>query len=262
MSEIVGRLENQIKKHYTRAVVQAVDETGNGAIWVRAVGGASTVMAVITGDAAATTVVELPGNNSGGVLYPVSGTVNVCNEPVITEVYAVPASTSFQIAAGVFRVVLSGEGAFQIAYPRDAFYTKLTVLDMPDDNTSFRFAYPGTDPINFIFLANPGSDTATNKYIDTNGLTTEAEIATAISDKINSVFTTNKEMWSNAGAGGVDESVIILSFDNRWTECLELNNIYNTVTDLNTTIPAFRSKKMADPVVSESKDLILASYVI
>jgi hypothetical protein len=264
MSEIVGRLEAQIKRHYTRAVVQSVDETGNGSLWVRAVGGASTVMSVITGTATASSVVELPGNNTGGLLSAVSGTVTVCNEPTVATVYTkAPASPAyFPIAAGLFRVVLAGGGSYQLAYPRDAFYTKLTILAAPAQGTSFRFVHPTAGTYTFVF--DPGnivSDDAPNKtYHIYTATWTLAGVATALSSKINSVFTTNKEMWSNTGAGAIAASVIILSFDLRWTEGLELHNIYNVVTDLNTTIPAFRSKNMTTPSVSEGKDLVLAQY--
>jgi hypothetical protein len=255
MSELVGRLENQTAREYKRVAVQAIDGT-NASLWVRPTGGAISVLASLSGTIAShdqPAVIEMPGNSGlGGVVRFLSitgaapaGILYLCHEPIAAPgatAYATANPTlvtpllpreSFELPPGAFRIVLVGSednAPYSVTYPRDAYYTKLTILAIPDMNTSVQFIHPVMGTITFVFdsSGSPPSDTTTVFYVDTSGLTAEDDVAIALSNKINEAFSTSLYVWSNYGAGGVDEAVMILSYDSRWIEGLALNNIFNS----------------------------------
>lgn len=255
MSELVGRLENQTAREYKRVAVQAIDGT-NASLWVRPTGGAISVLASLSGTIAShnqPVVIEMPGNSGlGGVIRFLgvtgsspTGVLYLCHEPIAapsSTAYAIANPTlvtpllpkeSYEIPPGTFRTVLVGsadDAPYSITYPRDAYYIKFTILAVPFMNTSMQFSHPTLGTRTFVFdsSGSPPADTAAIFYVDTDGLTTMASIATAFSNKINSAFSTSKYAWSNYKAGGVDASVMILSYDSRWIEGIVLNNIYNS----------------------------------
>ena len=96
MGQIAGLRAQQGERRFSQAVVQELEGgNGNGGLWVRPVGGATALVATLSGTVASAkqpTVVELPGNNAGGGVARFivangstpTGVLFVCNEPIST----------------------------------------------------------------------------------------------------------------------------------------------------------------------------------